>query len=145
MKGPVPEKAIRLALPVALSRGFVITCRRNKLSGIDFVIVSPGLTAFVCICRTKQLNTSVEDLAAQFRKQAGMLQRVPSGPGLSCEIWACDYYDNIRFFRLEGTGRERLAEIGRDGIPLFVPAPARLPERAAGASAPIRPGKKVPV
>lgn len=144
MKGPVPEKAIQIAMPVALSRGFVISCRRSKLSGIDFVIVSPGLAALVCICRTKQLNASVEDLAAQFRTQVGMLQRIPSGSGLTCEVWACDYYDNFRFFRLTGTGRECLAEIGRDGNPLPMPAPSRLSERAPGASDPIHQGKKVP-
>lgn len=111
-KGPVPQKAIDIALPVAMARGFVIPCRRVNGSIADFVIAGPGWTAVVSICRTKRLNELVAEMAMQFPLAIGGLGRVPPAPGRSCEIWACDYYGNIRFFRVAGTG---LVEIGRDG------------------------------
>jgi hypothetical protein len=127
-KGPVPEKAIGLALPVARARGFVIPCRRSRESGIDLIIVSAGLTALICVCRTRQLNGTPEDLAAQFRIPLTMLMQVPPCPGRCREIWACDYYGSIRCFRLTTTRKACLAEIGRDGIPLAGTIAAQPPE-----------------
>ena len=112
MKGPVPEKAIGIALPIAIARGLVMLCRRHHGSVADFVIAGFGWTAIVCVCRTKQLNELPEELAAQFRSAIAGLSRVPPSPGRSCEIWACDYYGNFRFFRVAGSA---LVEIGRDG------------------------------
>jgi hypothetical protein len=117
-KGPVPAKAIGVALPAALVRGFVVLCQRNTSSEIDLIIAGPGLTAIVCICRTKTLNESPEVLEAQFGNLIAVLRRVPHCPGRSCEIWACDYYGNVRFFRLK---KEGIEEIGRDGNPLGGP------------------------
>jgi hypothetical protein len=112
MKGPVPKKAIDIALPIALAQGFVMLCRRHHGSVADFVLAGFCWTAVVCVCRTKRLNESPEDLAAQFRSAIAGLGRVPRSPGRSCEIWACDYYGNFRFFRVVGS---LLVEIGRDG------------------------------
>jgi len=112
MKGPVPEKAIDAALPIALAQGFVMLCRRHHGSVADFVLAGFGWTAIVCVCRTKRLNELPEELAAQFRSAIAGLGRVPRSPGRSCEIWACDYYGNFRFFRVVGSA---LVEIGRDG------------------------------
>ena len=112
MKGPVPEKAIDAALPIALAQGFVMLCRRHHGSVADFVLAGFGWTAVVCVCRTKRLNELPEELAAQFRSAIVGLSRVPRSPGRSCEIWACDYYGNFRFFRVVGSS---LVEIGRDG------------------------------
>jgi hypothetical protein len=111
-KGPVPVKAVGIALPAALARGFVILCQRNQTSEIDLVIAGPGRTAIVCICRTKQLNETPDVMEAQFRIIIAALRRVPLCPGRCCEIWACDYYGNIRFFRLTDSS---FVEIGRDG------------------------------
>lgn len=141
-KGPVPEKAIELVLPVARARGFVIRCLRSSESGIDLIIAGLGLTALICVCRTKHLNEPVEDIIVQFANPIAMLRRVPYCPGRCCEIWACDYYSNIRCFRLTGTGTTCLAEIGRDGNPI-VPAVALQPERASGASDPVLQEEKV--
>jgi hypothetical protein len=115
MKGPVPKKAIDIALPMALAQGFVMLCRRHHGSVADFVLAGFGWTAIVCVCRTKRLNELPEELAAQFRSAIAGLGRVPRSPGRSCEIWACDYYGNFRFFRVVGSA---LVEIGRDGRPL---------------------------
>ena len=134
-KGPVPQKAIDIALPVAMARGFVIPCRRANGSVADFVIAGPGWTAVVSICRTKQLNELVAGMAKQFPLAIAGMARVPPAPGRSCEIWACDYYGNIRFFRVAGAG---LVEIGPDGNPLADPA------GAGKISIPPPDGEKVP-
>ena len=110
MKGPVPQKAIDIALPLALAQGFVMLCWRHHGSVADFVLTGFGWSAVVCVCRTKRLNELPEDLAAQFRSAIAGLGRVPRAPGRSCEIWACDYYGNFRFFRVVGTS---LVVIGR--------------------------------
>jgi hypothetical protein len=112
-RGPVPQKAIGIALPIARARGFVIFCRQYRGSVADLIIADfSGRTTIIRICRTKQLNEPVAGMAVQFRSAIAGLNRIPPSPGRSCEIWAVDYYGNIRFFRLAGTG---LAEIGRDG------------------------------
>jgi len=43
MKGPVPQKAIDIALPLALAQGFVMLCRRHHGSVADFVLAGFGL------------------------------------------------------------------------------------------------------
>ncbi len=114
-RGPPPEKAIRLALPIAKARGFITFCRRERGSICDFIILCPGLTAVVRLGRTKRLHGSLADMEFQFAGAAAGLRTVPPDPARSCEIWACDYYDNIRFFRVERTG---LTEMGINGKPL---------------------------
>jgi len=111
----VPEKAIAIALPVALARGFVIPCQRSQGGEIDFVIACNDRTTIACICRTKRLNEPLAEMEFQLRFIIATLRQVPHNAGRTCEIWACDYYGNIRFFRLTETG---LVEIGRDGNPL---------------------------
>jgi len=101
-KGPVPQKAIDIALPVARSRGFVILCQRHRGSIASFVIAGPGWTAIVYLGRTRRLNNLPGEIASQFGYGLAGLCRVPPAPGRSCEIWACDYYGNLRFFRLAG-------------------------------------------
>ena len=111
-KGPVPQKALDLALPVARARGVVILCQRHRGSFASFVIAGPGGTAIVCVGRTRLLNNLPGDIEAQFAYGMAGLRRVPPAPGRSCELWACDYYGNLRFFRLDGAG---VVEIDRNG------------------------------
>jgi len=108
----VPKKAIEAALPVARARGFVILCERHRGSIASFVIAGPGGTAIVYVGRTRLLNNLPGDIEAQFGYGMAGLRRVPPAPGRSCELWACDYYGNLRFFRLEGAG---VVEIDMNG------------------------------
>ena len=134
-KGPVPKKAIDTALPVARARGFVILCERHRGSIASFVIAGPGGTAIVYVGRTRLLNNLPGDIEAQFGYGMAGLRRVPPAPGRSCELWACDYYGNLRFFRLEGAG---VVEIDMNGR-----AARQVP---GGSEIPLSPqdGKKVP-
>jgi len=111
-RGPPPEKAIALALPIAQARGFAVFCRRDRGGVCDIVIFSDGVTIVVRLVRTKCINQSVADMEAQFAGAAAFLRRVPATDRRSREIWACDYYNNLRFFQVTGTG---FVEIGRDG------------------------------
>jgi hypothetical protein len=103
-KGPVPKKAIDIALPVARARGVVILCQRHRGSIASFVIAGPGWTAIVYLGRTRRLSDLPVGIALQFGYGLDGLRRIPPAPGRSCEIWACDYSGNLRFFRLSGTG-----------------------------------------
>lgn len=149
--GPLPLKGIGIAMPVALARGFVILCRHYYGFVCDLVIAEPGRTTIVRIFRTKRLYDTVAGIAGQFRAGIDGFGRVPPDPGRSLEIWAVDYYANLRFFRLEGTG---LVEIDRHGSlfdagtdaagtteePLQMPAPEvpTPPGEAVGMSVPDR-------
>jgi hypothetical protein len=134
-KGPVPKKAIEAALPVARARGFVILCERHRGSIASFVIAGPDGTAIVYVGRTRLLYNLPGDIEAQFGYGMAGLRRVPPAPGRSCELWACDYYGNLRFFRVVGIG---VVEIDMDGR-----AAGEVP---GGSEIPLSPpdGKKVP-
>jgi len=113
-RGPLPEKAIELAIPFALARGFVIFCRRTHGSVCDFNILSPGRTTLVAMARAKNLYGSVADMAAELASTAADLRIVPPDPTRVFEIWACNYYNSIRFFRVDPAG---FAELDKDGRP----------------------------
>ena len=108
----MPKKAIDTALPVARTRGFVILCERHRGSIASFVIAGPSGTAIVYVGRTRLLNNLPGDIEAQFGYGMAGLRRVPPAPGRSCELWACDYYGNLRFFRVAGTS---VVEIDMNG------------------------------
>ncbi|MDD1685706.1 hypothetical protein [Methanoregula sp.] len=114
-RGPLPEKAIELAIPFARTRGFLICCRRTRGSVCDLMILSPGRTTLVTMARTKNLHGSLAEMTAELSGTADGLRTVPPDPGRVCEIWACNYYRTIRFFRVERAG---LVEIDRDGKPI---------------------------
>lgn len=120
-RGPLPEKAIGIALPYANARGFVIQCKRYHGCVCDFVIAEPGRTTIGKAARTKRLFDTTGGMAAQFPAAIAHLSRVPPDPGRSCEIWACDYYGNIRFFRLAGIGLVEINQHGEVIDPLAVP------------------------
>jgi hypothetical protein len=134
-KGPVPKKAIEVAMPIARARGFVILCQRHRGSFASFIIAGPGWTTIVYVGRTRRLNELSGNIDAQFRYGMAGLHRVPSAPGRSCELWACDYYGNLRFFRLTGDG---VIEIDMQG---------RFVEQVAGTGEdpPRLPAREIPV
>jgi hypothetical protein len=120
----LPQKGIDIALPIALARGFVIFCRHYYGYVCDFIIAEIGRTSIVRVFRTKCLYDTVAGMAVQFGTGIAGLCRVPRDPGRSLEIWAADYYGNLRFFRVLGSG---FVEISRNGTQLD---PAVLPTDA---------------
>jgi hypothetical protein len=143
-KGPVPKKAIEAALPVARARGFVILCERHRGSIASFVIAGPGGTAIIYVGRTRLLNNLPGDIEAQFGYGMAGLRRVPPAPGRSCELWACDYYGNLRFFRVVGTG---VVEIDMNGNVLEpVTGNGKNPSRSPSGEIPVpsHDGEEVP-
>jgi hypothetical protein len=149
-KGPVPKKAMEIALPVARARGIVILCQRHRGSIASFIIAGPGWTAIVYLGRTRQLNELPGNIAFQFRYGFAGLRRILPAPGRSCEIWACDYYGNLRFFRLAGAG---VVEIDREGRVIEPVAgtgedPSRSPVGGSPVSSPdekVAPGGILPI
>ncbi len=80
-RGPVPQKGIDIALPIALARGFVIFCRHYYGYVCDLVIAEIGRTTIVRVCRTKRLYDTVAGMAGQFGTGIAGLCRVPRDPG----------------------------------------------------------------
>jgi hypothetical protein len=136
-RGPLPQKGIDIAMPIALARGFVIFCKHYYGYVCDFIIAEPGRTTIGRMIRTKRLYDTVAGMARQFRTGIAGLSRVPPDLCRSLEIWACDYYGNLRFFRLVGGG---LVEIRQDGTLLD---PAALPEGDEMKSSPITTSRKI--
>jgi hypothetical protein len=144
-RGPLPQKGIELAMPVAQARGFVILCRHYYGYVCDLVIAEPGRTTIVRVYRAKRLYDTVAGMARQFRTGIAGLSRVPPDICRSLEIWVCDYYGNLRFFRVAGEG---LIEILRTGLQLDPAAIVSCPDKEPSAGKiPSRPGrrKKTPV
>ena len=136
-RGPLPQKGIDIAMPVALVRGFVILCRHYYGFVCDFIIAEPGRSTIVRMFRTKRLYDTVAGMAGQFRAGIAGLSRVPPDLSRSLEIWACDYYGNLRFFRLRGTG---LVEIRQDGTLLD---PAAVASGAGEGSSPASTAREI--
>jgi hypothetical protein len=134
-KGPVPRKAMEIVLPIAKARGFVILCQRHRGSIASFIIAGPGWTTIVYLGRTKRLNELPGNIASQFGHGLAGLRRVPPAPGRSCELWACDYYGNLRFFCLAGAG---VVEIDREGRVIE-------PVAGTGEDPPRSPARRSPV
>ena len=143
-KGPVPKKAIEVAMPVARARGFVILCQRHRGSIASFIIAGPGWTTIVYLGRTKRFNELPGIIDVQFGYGLAGLRRVPPAPGRSCELWACDYYGNLRFFRLEGAGVVEIDMGGR--VPAPVAGTGKDPSRSPSGeiTVPIPDGEVVP-
>ena len=85
-RGPLPQKGIDIAMPVALARGFVILCRHYYGYVCDLIIAEPGRTTIVRVFRTKRLYDTVAGMAGQFRTGIAGLSRVPRDPSHSQEI-----------------------------------------------------------
>jgi len=123
-RGPPPKKAIEYAIPYAHARGFVIFSRRQRESVCDLIILGRGKTTIVRMARSKHLRGSQAEMETQLAGAAAGLRSIPPDPVQVCEIWACNYYHGIRFYRVERAG---LVEIDRDGKPLDDPVGKQLP------------------
>jgi hypothetical protein len=123
-RGPPPQKGIDIALPAALARGFVIFCRHYYGYVCDLIIAEIGRTSIVRVVRTRCMYDTVAGMAVQLCTAISGLCRMPRDPCRSLEVWAADYYGNLRFFRVLGSG---IVEISRNGTQLD---PAALPEGA---------------
>jgi len=113
-RGPVPQKSIDTALPVARARGLVACCTPGRESTCDFVICETSRTTFVRVRPCRRLHCPVQEIAEQYAEPLGRLRLVPNAAGRSRELWICGQYGTLRFFRIEDTG---LLEIDRNGKP----------------------------
>lgn len=111
-RGPVPQKSIDTALPIARARGLVACCTPGRESTCDFVICEPVQTVLVRVRPTRRLHCPVPEIAEQYAEPLGRLRLVPDAAGRSRELWIVGQYGTLRFFRIENTG---LFEIDRNG------------------------------
>jgi len=114
-RGPLPKKAIDVALPVAQARGMVILCKPGAGSVCDFAIAGTALTPLVRVKRSRRIHCPLPEIEAQFAESLARLRLVPATAERCRELWVCGQYGAIRFFRVGDAG---LVEIDRDGRPL---------------------------
>jgi hypothetical protein len=111
-RGPIPKKAIDVALRIAETRGLVSLCRRGRDSICDLVVHEQGITINVMVRRSRRLHCSLAEMESQFPESLARLRLVPEDPCRSRELWACSPYGTLRFFRVTQTG---LVELDRTG------------------------------
>ena len=111
-RGPVPQKSIDTALPVARARGLVACCTPGRQSACDFVICEPVQTVLVRVRPGRRLHCPVPEMAELFSEPIGRLRLIPDAAERSRELWIVGQYGKIRFFRIGNTG---LTEIDRNG------------------------------
>jgi hypothetical protein len=98
---------------------------QNSETPANYVISADGRILFIRIQRADPFRRSPEELAAEHRGQLTQLRSVPGNEHVIREFWAYSKSGTWRFFRVEDTW---LLEIGRDGLPLAVPAGKPVPE-----------------
>ena len=115
-RGPIPEKAMDVALAAARTRGLVSLCHRSRECVCDIVIHAPGVTIDAMIRRSRRLHGSLAEMENQFAECLARFRLVPEDPCRSREFWACSQYGVLRFFRVLQSG---LVELDSSGRPLM--------------------------
>jgi hypothetical protein len=64
------------------------------------------------MARSRRIHDSPSGIEVQCAEAIAFLRMVQPGPGLVRELWVCNHYGTLRFFRVESS---YLIEIGRDG------------------------------
>ena len=111
-RGPVPQKSIDTALPVARARGLVACCTPGRASTCDFVICEPVQTVLVRVRPCRRLHCPTPEIADLFAEPVSRLRLVPDAAGRARELWVCGQYGTFRFFRIANAG---LVELDRNG------------------------------
>jgi hypothetical protein len=114
-RGPVSQKAIDFALPVALARGFVTFCRQGRGCVSTLMIHAVGYTAVVSVLMSRRLHGTLAEMESQFADPIARLRLVPPGLCRTRELWACNRHGSLRLFRVMEKG---IIELGRDGEPI---------------------------
>jgi hypothetical protein len=115
-RGPLPVKAIGLAIKNAAGRGIVIRSGDLRLSRADFLLFSLYLTVFVRIRRERTHLMTPEDCAAAYRQDILLLRRVPLTAATAREIWLLSPWGTWQYFRVLN---DRVIEIRADGTPVL--------------------------
>ena len=117
-RGPPPQSALAAALKIALARGLVTRCMRERGSVCDFMIHIAGYTAVITVVRSRRLHGSPAEMAAQAADPIARIRLVPEDPCRTREVWFCSPHGILRFFRVLNNG---IIELDREGKPLENP------------------------
>jgi hypothetical protein len=118
-KGRRPLIAWQEAVQIAEKRGEV----RQFVHGPDmictFVIYLAACVAHVRIHRIRRLRCTHAWIEREAADALITLRSIVSSPAISRELWICSPKGSYRFFRVFDNS---LMELGRDGLPVAVPA-----------------------
>jgi hypothetical protein len=115
-RGPLPVKAIGLAIKNAAGRGIVIKREDFRESRADFVLFSQYLTVFVHVGRVRTHLMTPGDCAAACRLDILHLRRIPLTAVTARELWLLSSWGTWQYFRVLD---DRVIEIRADGTPLL--------------------------
>jgi len=110
-RGPVSEKALDTALPLAAMRGTVYFLKPGRESPADFEIVNKQGVTLISVRMSRCLHIPLADLEAEYGDAIFRLRAVPISPAVYRELWLCSRYGRWRFFEIRD----------RDIIELAVP------------------------
>jgi hypothetical protein len=128
-RGPVPDKGLGVAIPLAERRGRVLFFRRASQDFCDFMIAGAGFITFVRLRLAGRLRGTIEEISAEFFETIAGLGMFPGSGQIFRELWLYSRRGALRFFRLGAAGLE---EIDYFGIPFVNGKPAAALPAPAG-------------
>lgn len=123
-KGRPATRGIDDAIAIARKRGCVMRIAYGLDSTCDFLIRTVAYIVFAKIRRMDRITATASGIGHEFRDIIGELRLFPKSKEILLELWIYSKHGTYRFFRIMEYG---LVEIGGDGGPVPVPAPAEFP------------------
>jgi len=123
-KGRPATRGIDDAVVIARKRGCVMRIAYGLDSTCDFLIRTVAYIVFAKIRRMDRITATASGIGHEFRDIIGELRLFPKSKEILLELWIYSKHGTYRFFRIMEYG---LVEIGGDGGPVPVPAPAEFP------------------
>lgn len=110
-RGPVSQKALDAALPLATLRGTVYFLKpgRETETPADFEIVNRQGVTFVSVHMSRCLHNSLTGMEAEYQESVFRLRAIPISPSVYRELWVCSRYGRWRFFEVRDRDLAELA------------------------------------
>jgi len=133
-RGPMPKKAIGLALKIAKEQGDVKDAAGISGFRCDLMIFLSSITIYVRVKRVSAVVRDPRDIAREFGDAVREIRTVPRTAATARQIWAVTPWDTVQYFLVFD---DRIIEIQADGTPVLVgleAAPAPVGPASAGSA-----------
>jgi len=124
-RGPRPLKALMEAEQIALQRGAVHMIPGDRTNPFDLIIFEDHRNVFVRVKRSVTHFTNPLEVLYQYRREIGLLHRVPLTTISAREFWVRTPRGKWQFFLIR---HDSVVEIQRDGtyipranLPVIIP------------------------
>ena len=134
-KGRPATRGLGDAVTIARTRGCTMRIMYGLESICDLVVRTATQVIFIRTRRIDRMTATIPEIECECRERISELRLFPKSAQILLELWVYNKYGTYRFFRLEEAG---IAEIGRDGMPVPLPAPG-IPAGPKGKKRPAKP------